>query len=56
MRLRSSEAGTLKSVLKKVIRSVTAKPEEDDDEDEEAAKAGLARDVCLLTWFKSIPS
>lgn len=50
VRLRSSEAGTLKSVLKKVIRSVTAKLEEDDDEDdEEAAEAGPARDVCLLT-------
>lgn len=35
VRLKSSEAGSLKGVLKKIIRVATARPSEDNDEAEE---------------------
>ncbi len=44
VRLKSSEAGSLKGVLKKIIRVATAKPIENDDDDEEG-ETGQGNDV-----------
>lgn len=46
VRLKSSEAGSLKGVLKKIIRVATAKPAEDEDE-EEGAETGKGHDVSI---------
>lgn len=45
VRLRSSEASTLKATLKKIIRDVTAKVSDDDDDD---LQVGNGQDVSDL--------
>ena len=46
VRLRSSEASTLKATLKKIIRDITAKVSDDEDDD---LQVGNGQDVSRLT-------